>query len=165
MNRYQFIGNLGNDAEVRHVDGANRAVISFSVAVTEKWKDANGEAKERTTWVRCAIWRKSDQVKLAEFLPKGTKVLIEGKPQARAYVDKDGNAQASLEVTVDNLEFVGGGPRAEQPAGAPASQGKPVTFGGQNIAHNSGASRIPVSTGSQTFPDGSAKPVEDDLPF
>jgi single-strand DNA-binding protein len=165
VNRYQFIGNLGSDAEVRHIDGANRAAIGFSVAVTEKWKDAAGNPQEKTTWVKCTIWRKSDQVKIADYLLKGTKVLIEGKPAARAYVDKDGNAQSSLEVTVDNLEFVGGGQRSDQPAAAPASNSTPVNFGGQTIAQNSSPNRPAAQPSWGAVPPAGRTPHEDDLPF
>lgn len=105
MNRYSFIGNIGNDAEIRRIDSAARNVINFSVAVGKKWKDKDGEWQEKTTWIRCALWRKDDQLKIATYLTKGTKVYIEGEPTARAYMQGD-EAKASLEVTVDNVELL-----------------------------------------------------------
>jgi single-strand DNA-binding protein len=49
MIKLQVIGNLGKDAVVNDVNG--RKVINFSVAVTERYKDAQGAQKDRTVWV------------------------------------------------------------------------------------------------------------------
>ena len=54
MIKLQVIGNLGKDGTVNTVNGKN--VINFSVAHTEKYRDAQGTQKERTTWVECAYW-------------------------------------------------------------------------------------------------------------
>lgn len=105
MIRIQIAGPLGSDAEVRHIDNG-RSAISFSVAHSEKWKDAQGNQQERTTWVRCTIWRKSDQIAIAQYLLKGTKVIAEGAPSARAYTNNQGQAVASLEMTVDKIELM-----------------------------------------------------------
>ena len=54
LNHCTFIGNLGKDPDIRDVNGSK--VASFSIACTEKWKDKNGERKERTEWVNCSVW-------------------------------------------------------------------------------------------------------------
>jgi single-strand DNA-binding protein len=43
------IGNLGKDAVLNNVNGKN--VINFTVAHTERYKDAQGNQKDKTTWV------------------------------------------------------------------------------------------------------------------
>lgn len=122
MLRLTMHGTLGGDAEVRHLDGG-RAVISFSVAHTDKWKGQDGNMQERTTWVKCSLWRKSDQVGVAQYLTKGSKVYVEGTPQARPWVDKQNQARAELEITVTNVELGGGGQRTNA---APAQADAPV---------------------------------------
>ena len=55
LNRVTLIGNLGADPEVRTTaDG--RRIVRFSVATTERWKDASGARQERTEWHRVAIF-------------------------------------------------------------------------------------------------------------
>lgn len=107
LNRYQFIGNLGQVADVRFTESGD-SVISFSVAVSEKYTTKQGQEVENTTWVKCSYWRKKEQsTKIADYLIKGTKVLIEGKPAARFYTDKQGQTQSSLEVTVSSIQLLG----------------------------------------------------------
>lgn len=114
MIRLQFIGNIGKDAEIRKPDNTpGRAVINFSVAVSEKYKDRDGNPQEKTTWLNCSMWRKEDQLKIANYLLKGQKVYIEGKPNARGYSTAAGDVAASLEVTVESVELLGG---AQQPS-------------------------------------------------
>ena len=61
MINLQVIGHLGNDANVNNVNG--KTVVNFSVAHSEKWKDAQGNDKDKTTWVSCAYW--SEKVNVA----------------------------------------------------------------------------------------------------
>lgn len=97
-----IMGNLGQDAQV----SAEHAVINFTVAVTEKWMDKNNEKQEKTHWVRCAYWRK-DPEKLAKYLTKGTKVLVEGQPSASAYLKDQVTPTGSLDCKVFALHFAG----------------------------------------------------------
>lgn len=151
LNRYQFIGHIGADAEVRTINDNQRAVISFRVAVTEKWKDAQGNPKENTTWVKCSIWRKPDQTTIAQYLKKGQQVYIEGKPTANAYVDNEGAAKASLEVTVDSVELLGR--RPENAGGMPVNNGSPTPQPHQRQQQQA------------TPPIPNQNPLDDDLPF
>ena len=47
LNRVTLIGNLGADPEVR-TTAEGRRIVRFSVATTERWKDASGARQERT---------------------------------------------------------------------------------------------------------------------
>ena len=49
MIKLQVIGHLGKDCTTNVVNGKN--VINFSVAHSERYKDASGNQKEKTTWV------------------------------------------------------------------------------------------------------------------
>lgn len=122
MNRHTIIGNIGSDSEVRTLEGGISA-ISFSVACTEKWKDQQGNKQERTEWVRCTLWRKSDQTSIAQYLKKGTKVLCEGRPSARAWIDQaTGESRSALELRVDSFEFLSATPRTESTSSQPVAQ-------------------------------------------
>lgn len=140
------IGHLGKDAIVKEVNGKN--VINFSVAHTEKWKDATGAAKERTTWVECAYW--SEKTAIAPYLLKGTQVYVEGRPEAEVYKDKEGTAKATLRLQVGQIQLLGSATGQQQTA-APA-------------ATNNAA---PASAGVGTAPPAAsaAQSAADDLPF
>jgi single-strand DNA-binding protein len=103
--RVLVIGNLGGDPIMKYTpDGV--PVTKFSVAVNRKWKGADGEPKEKTTWFRVTAWRK-----LAEtcntYLRKGRLVLVEGEVEASAYLGQDGQPKASLDLTASNVRFLG----------------------------------------------------------
>ena len=104
MIKLQIIGNLGKDCIVKEVNGKN--VINFSVAHTERYKDAQGNQKERTTWVECAYW--TDKTAVAQYLTKGKTVYAEGTPEADAYTNKEGQVAATLRMRVQNVQLLGG---------------------------------------------------------
>lgn len=148
-------GNVGNDAEVRATQ-TGMSVISFSVAHSEKWVDAQGQTQERTTWVRCSLWRKPDKCGVAQYIKKGSKVLVEGQPSVSAWSDQSGNAQATLELRVTNLELGGqaqgsGGQTSPQPYQAQQTQQVPAPRAQQ--------------TYQQTYASTTPLTDDDDLPF
>ncbi|MCU4154676.1 single-stranded DNA-binding protein [Carboxylicivirga sp. A043] len=98
-------GTVGKDAEVKTV--GERKVINFDVAVSMDYKNAQGEKVERTEWVRAAMWRSERQsTKVAEFLKKGQKVLLEGVPGSEGYQSKDGTVKSTIHVNVKELELL-----------------------------------------------------------
>jgi single-strand DNA-binding protein len=103
MIKLQVIGNLGKDAIVNNVNGKN--VINFTVAHTERYKDAQGNQKDRTTWVDCAYW--TDRTAVAPYLKKGTQVFVEGQPDVRTYTTQDGRQGASLSLRVVSVQLLG----------------------------------------------------------
>src|SRR3954470_9847162 len=104
MIKLQVIGNLGKDCIVKEVNGKN--VINFSVAHSERFKDAQGNQKERTTWVECAYW--TDRTAVAQYLTKGRTVFAEGAPEADAYTNKEGQVAATLRMRVQTVQLLGG---------------------------------------------------------
>ena len=115
MQQITLLGNVGRDAITRETNG--RRAIGFSVAVNEKYKDANGNQIENTNWYDCTIWRDGQQsTKVADYLKRGQQVLIQGKPSVRSYQSqKDGKWYAALEVRVDKCELVGSAKSEGQP--------------------------------------------------
>lgn len=98
-----IMGNLGNDPELRTVEG-DRTVASFSVAVNKRRKDKNGEPINTTKWYRVSAWGKQAEL-AAKFLQKGNRVYVEGELDARMY-SKDGAVNVSLDLTASNIQFI-----------------------------------------------------------
>ena len=103
MIKLQVIGNLGKDCVTNLVNGKN--VINFSVAHTEKFRDAQGNQKDKTIWVDCAYW--TDRTAIAPYLRKGTQVYAEGTPEVRIYPKNDGTTGVSLTLRVVNVQLLG----------------------------------------------------------
>lgn len=97
------IGHLGKDAEMNTVGG--KQVINFSVAHTEKYKDAQGQQREKTLWVDAAWW--SDRAGILPYLKKGSQVYVDGQPDIRLWTGKDGKSGASLVLRVSTVQLVG----------------------------------------------------------
>ena len=139
MIKLQVIGHLGKDCTTNVVSGKN--VINFNVAHSERYKDATGVTKERTTWVECAYW--TERTAIAPYLKKGTQVYAEGTVEVRTYTKSDGSFGASMVMRVLNVQLLGSANKTE----TSGSTDKPF-----------GSNGIPVSAGEVAEP-------ADDLPF
>ncbi len=98
--KIMLVGNLGETPE-RRTGKEGQPVTSFSVAVNRK---QNGQ--EITTWYRVTAWNATAEHVVA-YLKKGSQVLVEGSSlRASAYLGKDGQPHASLELTADRIIFL-----------------------------------------------------------
>ncbi len=139
------IGYLGNDCITKEVNG--KKVINFSIAHTERFKDAQGNLKEKSTWLECAYW--TDSIAVAEYLKQGQQVYVQGTPEARAYVNKAEEACASLAIRVVKIELLGGKKDA-----APAPQAVKEKPKAKTVQ---GAKKEALQA--------AGIPIDDDLPF
>lgn len=109
MRKFFISGNLTKDAEVK--EAAGRKAINFSIAYNEYFKDKNGDKLEKTTFYNAVIWR-DENVNIAKFLTKGTKVIIEAVPEPEMYKNKDGEVVCAIKLIVHDIELIGGGTKA-----------------------------------------------------
>jgi len=149
MIKLQIIGNLGKDCIVKEVNGKN--VINFSVAHTERYKDSQGNQKERTTWVECAYW--TDRTAIAQYLTKGRTVYAEGSPEADAYTNKEGQPAATLRMRVQNVQLLSN--NSNEGTNTGNSNSSYSNAGTTSVSNN------PVSTPAEMSTTGAA----DGLPF
>lgn len=103
LNSCQFIGNLGADVEVRSFQNGGR-VANFRIACTEKWKDREGNPKERTEWISIAIFSEGLIGVAERFLRKGSKVFVAGKMSTRKYQAQDGSDRYATEIVLNGYE-------------------------------------------------------------
>ena len=106
VNKVILVGNLGRDPEMRYMPSGD-ALVSFSVATTDSWKDKNGQKQERTEWHRISMFGKLAEI-AGEYLKKGSSVYLEGRLQTRKWQDKDGNERQTTEVVADRMQMLGG---------------------------------------------------------
>lgn len=70
LNKAMLIGRLGQDPELKYTQ-SGVAVVSFSVATGNKWKDQEGNWQERTEWHNCKAWRGLAET-ISNYLKKDT---------------------------------------------------------------------------------------------
>ncbi len=133
LNLCQFIGNLGQEPEIRNLPSGN-AVANFSIAVADDYKDKNtGQKVEQTEWVRCTAFGKLAEI-IGEYVKKGSKVYVSGKMKTRKWQDKDGQDKYTTEITVNDLQMLdsrqGGQSTAPQQSAPPSQQQQPQNGGG-----------------------------------
>jgi single-strand DNA-binding protein len=148
MIKLQVIGNLGKDCVVNNVNG--KTVMNFTVAHSEKYRDAQGNQKDRAVWVDCAYW--TDRTAVAAYLKKGKTVFVEGTPDVRTYTTQDGRNGASLTLRVTYLQLVGGQGGGDNNDGGGSGYSRQSSGGGYDNSQQS------VSAADLTAPI-------DDLPF
>ena len=158
MIKLQVIGNLGKDCVVNLVNGKN--VMNFTVAHTEKFRDAQGAQKEKTIWVDCAYW--SDKTGIAPYLKKGQQVYVEGNPDIRTYTTNDGRQAATITLRVSTVQLLGNKPGGEQGDGSAYQQPAAAQVSYQQSAPPQ-TSYTPAVPAAQNINDMS-EPA-DDLPF
>ena len=105
FNKITIVGYLGRDPELRYTPQGT-AVCNFSVATTEKRRNARGETEEHTIWFRVAAWGRQAEV-AAEYLAKGRQVYVEGRLRLEEYTDREGNPRTSAEVNASDIHFLG----------------------------------------------------------
>lgn len=86
LNRVQLIGRLGKDPEGKFTP-TGKKVTHFSLAVSNRWKSKDGEAKEYTEWVNVEAWGRLGEV-CQEYLKKGSLVYLEGRLKTDKFEDK-----------------------------------------------------------------------------
>jgi single-strand DNA-binding protein len=86
LNRVQLIGRLGKDPEGKFTP-TGKKVANFSLAVSNRWKGKDGEARDHTEWVNIEAWGRLGEV-CQEYLKKGSLVYLEGRMKTDKYEDK-----------------------------------------------------------------------------
>jgi single-strand DNA-binding protein len=89
LNRVQLIGRLGKDPEGKFTP-TGKKVSHFSVAISNRWKNKEGESQEYTEWVNVEAWGRLGEI-CQEYLKKGSLVFIEGRLKTDKYENNGEN--------------------------------------------------------------------------
>lgn len=104
-------GNICKAAETRTVNVGGIATLVTDFNVAENYQARNGE--RHTQFYRVSIWREAG-AKLAQYLTLGRPICLEGRVKARAYIDKNGVAQAQMELSNPRVKFLTANATAEE---------------------------------------------------
>jgi single-strand DNA-binding protein len=111
LNRVQLIGRLGKDPESRFTP-TGKNVTHFSLAVSERWKSAEGESKENTEWVNVEAWGRLGEI-CQQYLHKGKLVFLEGRLKTDKFEDKSGEAKYYTKVVAVSMQMLDRKPEEE----------------------------------------------------
>ena len=113
LNKAFIIGNLTRDPELKSLPSGIK-VTSFSVATNRVWKDQSGAKKEATDFHNVVVFGRQAET-AAQYLKKGSNVLVEGRMQTRSWDAADGTKKYRTEVIADRVQF------GNRPGGASGS--------------------------------------------
>ncbi|MCD8494545.1 MAG: single-stranded DNA-binding protein [Candidatus Pacebacteria bacterium] len=123
LNKAIVAGNLTRDPELRSLPTGVK-VTSFSVATNRVWYDQNKQKQEATDYHNIVVFGRVAETS-AQYLKKGSSVLVEGRMQTRSW-EADGMKKYRTEIVADTVQFgarpAGGGAASDiNGAQAPAS--------------------------------------------
>lgn len=104
LNKVMIIGNVGKDPVIRK--GNNRTTASFSVATSKRYRDANGEQKELTTWHNVVFFGKLAETIELLGVKKGASLFVEGELANRSFEDQNGNKRYVTEISGNSFQLL-----------------------------------------------------------
>ena len=104
LNKVFIIGNLTRDPELKAIPSGTK-VCSFSVATNRVWKDKNGAKQEAADYHNIVVFGRQAET-VAQYMKKGSQVMIEGRMQTRSWDDAATNTKKyRTEVIADRVQF------------------------------------------------------------
>lgn len=102
MNKVILFGNLTRDPELKALPTGNQ-VATFGVATNRRVK--KGESWESVPEFHNVVaWGRQAEV-CAQYLKKGSSILVEGRIQTRSWDSPDKGKQYRTEIVMENFEF------------------------------------------------------------
>lgn len=112
LNSVILAGNLTRDVETRKTP-SGAVVGDLGVAVSDDYKDKDGQIVKRTCFTDVVVWGRQAET-CAQYLRKGSPVLVEGRLQLDQWKNDKGETRSKLRVRASRVQFIG------RPAGGKA---------------------------------------------
>lgn len=146
-------GRLTGEPEIMKTSTGNE-YGRFNLAVNNRRRREN---EPEAVFYQITVWDPRDIERCRKYLHKGYEVILGGELMLKPYIDNNGNAQVYRNVTLNFMEFCGGGSRNDAKAEAntsatpaPAAQPAPA----------------PAPVPQKPVPESAFTEVtDDDLPF
>lgn len=176
LNKVQIIGRNGRDPEIRYLpDG--KAVASLAVAVSEKWKDKQGNPQESTEWFNVSLFGRLAEI-AGEYVRKGDLIYLEGKQKTDKWTDQQGVEKYTTKMIANQMQMLGGkrddnqsqggNQQNQRPQGGSNSQGyqgNGQQYGNQNQGQGNANLNPDGSPKSPAQMQGKAPMAEPDFDF
>lgn len=104
LNKVFIAGNLTRDPELKALPSGAK-VCSFGVATNRYWRDQqSGERKEMTEFHNIVVFGRQAET-TAQYLKKGSGILVEGRIQTRSWDGNDGQKRYRTEIVAESVQF------------------------------------------------------------
>lgn len=125
LNKAIVIGNLTRDPELRSLPSGIK-VCTFSLATNRVWKDKAGARQEATDYHNVVVFGRQAET-VAQYMKKGSSILVEGRMQTRSWEDKNsGEKKYRTEIVADRTQF---GPKSGNAGGGAAKADSKTSAG------------------------------------
>jgi single-strand DNA-binding protein len=104
LNKVLLSGRITNDVELKHTPSGT-SVTKFTLAVNKSSKDAQGNWQNVASFLDVVAWDKLAE-RISAGCKKGSPVIVEGRIEARSYVDKDKNNRKAVEIVADHVQIL-----------------------------------------------------------
>ena len=101
MNKFQFLGRLTKDPEVRYTANTNSQVTVFPLAVNRRFKQ---EGQPDADFFNLTAFGKTAEF-CSKYYKKGQQVLVEGRIQNRTWEDQNGQKRYATDFIVEQAYF------------------------------------------------------------
>ena len=129
VNKVILLGNVGKDPEIR-ATGGGTMVANFSLATSDRTKDATGNWTDRTEWHNLVAFQRTAEI-IRDYVKKGSKLYVEGKIQTRSWDDKtSGEKKYRTEIVVNDLSLLSG--RGEGEGGGSYNRSSSTSYDQRN---------------------------------
>lgn len=120
MNKWNGIGRLTRDVDVRYSQGENPTCVArYTLAVDRKYKK---EGEQSADFINCVAFGKAGDF-AEKYLHKGMKVAVSGRIQTGSYTDREtGKTVYTTDVVVEEHYFCESKGSNEAPAPTPAPE-------------------------------------------
>ena len=147
VNRVTLIGFLGDAPELKFSQ-QGKPIGTFSLAVNERWKDAEGAPRQRVEWFKIVCFGRLAEV-CGEYLNKGRHVYLEGRLQTRKWKGPEGEPRSMMEVVANQMQILDRIPQNGNGAKASESTNSPQ----------------PVDEGDNPFNERGRETTDSEIPF
>lgn len=122
FNKVILLGNLVRDPELRNTP-TGVPVCKFRLAVNDPRRggsSSDDQGREKTLFIDITTWRRTAEI-CAQYLSKGSSVLVEGRLDQDEWTDKEsGQMRSKVYVTAFTVQFLPG--RDKSPGGGGAGE-------------------------------------------
>ena len=128
FNKVILVGNLTRDIELRNTPSGT-SVADAGIAVNDRRKQGDDWVDE-TSFVDLTLWGRTAE-NAAEYLSKGSPILVEGRLKQDSWENDQGEKRTKLKVVVDKLQFLSNkkdGEQKQEPVAAGSTKDGDIPF-------------------------------------
>lgn len=102
MNKFQFLGRLTKDVDIKMSDKSETVISVFDMAVNRKYANKNGDRE--ADFFRITTFGKTAEF-VGKYFKKGKQVLVEGRIQNRTWEDQNGQKRYATDFIAEQVYF------------------------------------------------------------